>query len=233
MTEHGTLDAGMLQDMATGLAEALTVIHAAGIVHRDLKPANIILTSTGPKVIDFGIARRLDTAGMTKTGMMVGSTGFMAPEQISGEPGPEADIFIWGLTVAYAASGRSPFGGQNVQSLLYQVMYGKADITAVPDLLRPMVNAALTKEPQNRPTARQLLDRLTSLAPEPRSAWDVATQLTQGPVPSPRPAAAAPGAGSAPPGPSRRRISGCRRGTVLTLSAIMLMAAVVVSVLLS
>ena len=101
--KYGSVDPDMLYDLATGLAEALTVIHAAGIMHRDLKPSNIILTDAGPKVIDFGIARRQDTTGMTKTGMMVGSMGFMAPEQISGHPGPAADIFAWGVTVAYAA----------------------------------------------------------------------------------------------------------------------------------
>ena len=85
---YGPLSADLLYGLATGLAEALTVIHAAGVVHRDLKPSNVILTAAGPKVIDFGIAQTLDTASVTKTGMMVGSAGFMAPEQISGRPGP-------------------------------------------------------------------------------------------------------------------------------------------------
>ena len=105
ISSYGALGPGMLYGLATGLAEALTVIHAAGIVHRDLKPSNVILTDAGPKVIDFGIARALDTTSVTRTGMMVGSAGFMAPEQISGHPGPAADIFVWGVTVAYAATG--------------------------------------------------------------------------------------------------------------------------------
>jgi eukaryotic-like serine/threonine-protein kinase len=259
LAEHGTLSPDMLQDLATGLAEALTVIHAAGIVHRDLKPSNIILTASGPKVIDFGIARRLDTAGMTKTGMMVGSTGFMAPEQISGQPGPEADIFIWGVTVAYAASGQSPFGTGNAHSFLYRVMYGEADITAVPDLLRPMVRAALTKEPAGRPTARQLFDRLSSLSPRAGASYDAATQVTQAPArpaqAAPRPDAtfppnrARPGQAAPPrpvpavpaspvPAPSRRssgRLAALgRRTVVITLSAVVLVAAaVVVAVLLT
>jgi serine/threonine protein kinase len=108
MDKHGSVSPEMLFGLATGLAEALSVIHAAGIMHRDLKPSNIILTDAGPKVIDFGIARRQDTTAVTRTGMMIGSMGFMAPEQISGHPGPEADIFAWGVTVAYAAGGRSP-----------------------------------------------------------------------------------------------------------------------------
>jgi serine/threonine protein kinase len=88
MDNHGAVGGGMLFGLATGLAEALTVIHAAGIMHRDLKPSNIILTDAGPKVIDFGIARKQqDTSAVTKAGMMIGSMGFMAPEQITGNPG--------------------------------------------------------------------------------------------------------------------------------------------------
>jgi eukaryotic-like serine/threonine-protein kinase len=251
LTEHGTLSPDMLQDLATGLAEALTVIHAAGIVHRDLKPSNIILTASGPKVIDFGIARRLDMAGMTKTGMMVGSTGFMAPEQISGQPGREADIFIWGVTVAYAASGQSPFGTGNAHAFLYRVMYGEADIAAVPDLLRPMVRAALTKEPEGRPTARQLFDRLSSLSPRAGTSFNAATQVTPALVRSepgrarqaapPRPApeipAASVPAGSVP-APARRSSGPLaalgRRAMVITVSAVVLVAAaVIVAVLLT
>ena len=118
INSYGALGPEMLYGLATGLAEALTVIHAAGIVHRDLKPSNVILTDAGPKVIDFGIARALDATSVTKTGMMVGSAGFMAPEQISGHPGPAADIFVWGVTVAYAATGRPPFGAGATNAVL-------------------------------------------------------------------------------------------------------------------
>jgi len=170
--KHRSVSGDMLFGLATGLAEALTVIHAAGIMHRDLKPSNIILTEAGPKVIDFGIARRQDSIGVTKTGMMIGSMGFMAPEQISGHPGPEADVFAWGVTVAYAATGRSPFGGGSTHSILYRIMYGDPDIARVPDPLLPLVEAALIKEPQSRPTARQLLDRLTSASGHPGKADD-------------------------------------------------------------
>ena len=88
INSYGALGPEMLYGLATGLAEALTVIHAAGIVHRDLKPSNVILTDAGPKVIDFGIAHALDATSVTRTGMMVGSAGFMAPEQISGQSRP-------------------------------------------------------------------------------------------------------------------------------------------------
>ena len=170
--KQGSVAPDMLFGLATGLAEALTTIHAVGIMHRDLKPSNIILTDAGPKVIDFGIARRQDTTAVTRTGMMIGSMGFMAPEQISGHPGPEADIFAWGVTVAYAAGGRSPFGAGSTHSVLYRIMYGDADIASVPDSLLPLVEASLAKDPQSRPSARQLLDRLTSGSSRTGSADD-------------------------------------------------------------
>jgi serine/threonine protein kinase len=203
--KNGSVGAEMLFGLATGLAEALTTIHAAGIMHRDLKPSNIILTEAGPKVIDFGIARRQDTKGVTQTGMMIGSLGFMAPEQISGRPGPEADIFAWGVTVAYAAAGRSPFGAGNTHSILYRIMYGDPDISSVPDTLLPLVEASLAKEPQSRPTAQQLLDRLTSASSRPENVNDTPTQVIlarswqTGSHPSPSPASRLAEANQAPP----------------------------------
>ena len=127
---------------------------------------------------------------------MIGSMGFMAPEQISGNPGPEADVFAWGVTVAYAASGRSPFGAGSTHSILYKIMYGDADISTVPDSLRPLVEDALIKDPQSRPTARQLLDRLTSASRRNEETNENPTQLIlrrtwqSGSHPSPSPAGA-------------------------------------------
>jgi serine/threonine protein kinase len=216
MDKQGTVGGEMLFGLATGLAEALTVIHAAGIMHRDLKPSNIILTDAGPKVIDFGIARKQqDTSAVTKAGMMIGSMGFMAPEQITGNPGPEADVFAWGVTVAYAATGRSPFGSGSTHSILYQIMYGDADIVRVPDSLRPLVESALNKDPQHRPTARQLLDRLTSASSQHEQTSENPTQLIlkrtwqSGTHSSPSPAPASPAAASAAgASPSRTSPSG-------------------------
>jgi serine/threonine protein kinase len=212
MDKNGSVDPEMLFGLATGLAEALTVIHAAGIMHRDLKPSNIILTDAGPKVIDFGIARKQqDTSAVTKAGMMIGSMGFMAPEQITGNPGPEADVFAWGVTVAYAATGRSPFGSGSTHSILYQIMYGDADIGTVPDPLRPLVEAALIKDPQQRPTARQLLDRLTSASQQHEQTSENPTQLIlrrtwqSGSHSSPSPAAVSPPATSPAGTPAGRR----------------------------
>jgi Protein kinase domain len=255
---RGRLGPDMLYGLATGLAEALTVIHAAGIVHRDLKPSNVILADAGPKVIDFGIAQALDAASVTKTGMMVGSAGFMAPEQISGRPGQAADIFVWGVTVAYAATGQSPFGTGDTNAVLYRVLHADPDIGAVPGSLRPLVAAALAKAPEHRPTARQLLDQLTG-AMRPARVQDSPTQTilaqtwTQGrpptappPVasgvqsaqrregsllldPAPRPAGT-PGGGIPPTRKRRltRRVSGL---AAAALGAAALAAAVIIVVL--
>ena len=209
---QGPLGADMLYGLATGLAEALTVIHAAGIVHRDLKPSNVILAADGPKVIDFGIAQTLDATVVTKTGMMVGSAGFMAPEQVLGKPGPLADVFVWGVTIAYAASGESPFGGGPTEAVLYRVLHDDPDVSAVPESLRPLVTAALAKDAQYRPSARQLLDRLANPSAAPvttvgtERALDSPTQtilaLTwrTGPMPGPASASGATGPMAADPG---------------------------------
>jgi serine/threonine protein kinase len=180
VAERGPLDSRTLYGLATGLAEALTAIHATGIVHRDLKPSNVLLTATGPKVIDFGIAQALDTANLTMTGITVGSAGYMAPEQITGRAGTAADIFTWAVTVAFAASGQSPFGSGTSEVMLYRIVHEAPDTTAVPPGLRPLVEAALAKDPNARPTAPQLLGELTRGAAAPTgahpSSLDHATQ---------------------------------------------------------
>jgi serine/threonine protein kinase len=173
---NGPLDAGMLYGLATGLAEALTAIHAAGVVHRDLKPSNVILAQSGPRVIDFGIAQVMDATAVTRTGMTVGSAGFMAPEQVMGRAGPAADIFASAVTLGYAASGQPPFGTGTSDAILYRIMHAEPDIAAVPDTLRPMAEAALAKEPQRRPAARELLERLAGALPQAGTAYDIPTQ---------------------------------------------------------
>ena len=169
VARYGPPGPDMMYGLATGLAEALTAIHTAGVVHRDLKPSNVILGHDGPKVIDFGIAQALDATSVTRTGMMVGSAGFMAPEQVTGRAGQAADIFAWAVTLTYAASGEMPFGTGSSDAILYRILHIEPDTSAVPDLLRPMVEAALAKDPQRRPRADELLARLTS---NPRTGRD-------------------------------------------------------------
>src|SRR5689334_13001551 len=214
VTERGPLDPQMLYGLATGLAEALTAIHAAGIVHRDLKPSNVLLTAAGPKVIDFGIAQALDTTSLTRTGITVGSAGFMAPEQIMGRAGTAADIFTWAVTVAFAAGGRTPFGTGASDAIMYRIVHEAPDLTAVPPGLRPLVEAALVKDPRARPTAPQLLAQLTNTQPTRAGAqydnptetvlaqtWHPSATGPMGPV-GPAPAPTGPGG---PRSPRRRR----------------------------
>ena len=180
LSEHiearGPMDPRMLYGLATGLAEALTAIHAAGIVHRDLKPSNVLLTTGGPKVIDFGIAQVLEATAVTKAGFTVGSAGFMAPEQIMGRAAPAADLFSWAVTIAYAASGRPPFGTGTTEAILYRILHDTPDLAGVPGSLLPQVTAALAKEPQARPTAPELLSQLTRPAVQPSAGYDSPTQ---------------------------------------------------------
>jgi len=230
----GPLDSGTLHDLAAGLAEALTAIHTAGVVHRDLKPSNVILTIDGPKVIDFGIAQALDSVSLTGTGMTVGSAGFMAPEQVMGKAGPAADIFSWALNIAYAASGEPPFGTGPIDAVMYRVMHAEPCIDAVPEALRPAVQAALAREPQDRPAAHEILDQLTgspavpgqvfaglrlptvlSPADQPRGSWAIppAPPLSADP-PAPPLSAGSPGT---EPGTGAR--PGTRRGRAVPRAA--------------
>ena len=156
-----------LSALAAGLAEALADIHAAGVVHRDLKPSNVILAADGPKVIDFGIARVLDSVSLTRTGMTIGSVGYTAPEQVWGQAGPAADIFAWAVTVAYAASGQPPFGTGPTDAVMYRILHAQPDLGAVPATLRPVLEAALAKEPGDRPAAHEILDYLTACSAAP------------------------------------------------------------------
>jgi serine/threonine protein kinase len=180
LAEHvggfGPLAPPILFGLATGLAEALTAIHAAGIVHRDLKPGNVLLTRDGPKVIDFGIAQALDFTSVTRTGLSVGSPGFMAPEQVRGQAGQPADVFAWALTVTYAASGQPPFGPGTPDAIFYRVLHDDPDTGAVPDQLRPLVEQALAKGPGERPAAPDLLRRLAAASGEPEAGASSAAQ---------------------------------------------------------
>jgi serine/threonine protein kinase/uncharacterized protein YkwD len=145
---------------ALGLAVALTDIHAAGVVHRDLKPANILLTDTGPRVVDFGIA----TAGFTRltsTGVIVGSPGWIAPERLKGDDATSAsDVWAWGACVAYAFTGRSPFGGDAADVIAMRILLGQPDLTALPDAPATIVARALSVDPDQRPSARELATHL-------------------------------------------------------------------------
>ncbi|MGW0775989.1 serine/threonine-protein kinase [Streptomyces sp. NPDC002835] len=160
--QYGPLPAYSVRALAAGLADALGHIHAAGLLHRDLKPSNILLTVDGPRIIDFGIARAVDTVtdgGLTSTGAVVGSPGFMSPEQVRGERlTPASDIFCMGAVLAYAATGRPPFGSADsgVHAVLFRIAHEEPDLTGLPPELEPLVRGCLDKDPAARPASAEL-----------------------------------------------------------------------------
>ena len=159
IAEHGPLDSGTLHGFALGVAAALAAIHKAGLVHRDLKPANVLLSLSGPRVIDFGIARALNTStSHTQTGIVMGSPGWMAPEQLLEEKvTTKADIFAWGCLVAFAGNGRHPFGNGDAMTLGKRMLFAEPDIGNLDPPLDRLVARALAKDPDQRPTAQELL----------------------------------------------------------------------------
>jgi hypothetical protein len=156
--EHGPLPEQGVRALGAGLAEALIAIHAAGLAHRDLKPGNVLLAPDGPRVIDFGIARAMDSAKLTSTGLIIGSPGYMSPEQASGQPtGPAGDVFSLASVLAFAATGRGPFGDSaSAVGLLYQVVHGAPDLTGLSPELIAVLEPCFAKDPARRPTPAQL-----------------------------------------------------------------------------
>ncbi|MFF7244844.1 transporter substrate-binding domain-containing protein [Embleya sp. NPDC008237] len=173
VTAHGPLPESSARLLAAGLAESLVAIHAVGLVHRDLKPSNVLLTADGPRVIDFGIARLVHgTNELTRTGHLVGSPGFLSPEQARGdEVGPASDVFAVGLVLTYATTGGSAFGTGEAAQLLFRVVYEEPRLDAVPEGLRPVVAACLHKDPAERPTPARLLGLLGGSARPAADDW--------------------------------------------------------------
>lgn len=163
--ERGPLNCVDLARVGSAVADGLVSVHAAGVVHRDVKPSNILLSPDGPQIIDFGIAYADGAGTLTHTGTAVGSPGFLAPEQVRGQPvTPATDVFALGVTLGYAGRGSSPFGSGPVDALLYRVVHEEPDLDGVPGPAMPLISACLAKDPLMRPRAEEVRDRLAVLA---------------------------------------------------------------------
>ncbi len=166
---NGPLRGGNLHSVAVGVATALAAIHSAGVIHRDLKPSNVLFSLGAPKVIDFGIARAVESGtDLTRPDQMVGTIAYMAPERFATgderqQAGPPADIFAWGVLIAYAATGRTPFAGDSPVATAGRILTQPPDLSGLTDPIRDLVAAALDKDPGSRPTAYELLDLLLNM----------------------------------------------------------------------
>ena len=206
VAENGPMPEAMVFRLIAGVAEALQAIHAAGVVHRDLKPSNVLLAPDGPRVIDFGIARALEATALTRSGMMVGSPQFMAPEQILDQPvTPAIDVFALGSLAAYAVRGRPPFGEGHSAAVSYRVLHEPPGLDGCPPELRALIERCLRKEAGARPAPGEILEFcLTRTAGTADPGWAPAspalatTAMPQPPAPAwrmaagPQPTAPAP-----------------------------------------
>ena len=230
VSEHGPLPAASVLVLARGLAEGLSAIHAAGVVHRDLKPANVLLAEDGPRLIDFGISRAVEASALTHTGLVVGSPGFMSPEQAEGrEVGPPSDVFSLGAVLAFAATGQGPFGSGSTPALVYRVVYSAPQLDLVPAEVRPLIDRCLAKDPARRPTAHDLLSGAVQPAagwlPEPVTRALTAappTTTAAAPLGAPAPVPPVPGSlATAGPGRPSRRARRLGRWRPLTATLIL------------
>ena len=194
VNEHGPLPAGSLLTLAAGLAESLSAIHAAGVVHRDLKPSNVLLARGRPAGHRLRHLPRGGIHGADPAGLVIGSPGFMSPEQAAGyEVGPPSDIFSLGAVLAFAATGEGPFGTGTTAALLYRVVHGDPGLDRVPAEVRPLIERCLAKDPSQRPTAAGLLAEVGAL--QPTANWlpeSIIRAFARDTAPGPAPATASP-----------------------------------------
>jgi len=169
---HGPLPSQAVRILGGLLAGALDAVHTAGLVHRDVKPGNVLLALDGPRLIDFGIARAADDTALTASGLVVGTPGFLAPEQAQGQPATSAsDVFALGCVLAYASTGTPPFGTGTPDALVYRTVHDEPELGRVEGELRTLVERCLAKEPDSRPTADDIRGLLADDAPDASGGW--------------------------------------------------------------
>ena len=174
--QEGPLAGEDLRYFAAGLAEALLAVHSVGVLHRDVKPSNVLLEGRAPVLIDFGLARLADDPRLTVTGWLLGTPGYLAPEILYGDDATTAsDVHAWAATVAFAATGRPPFGSGPAMAVMDRVRRGEHDLKALPGEIAPLVHAALAPDPAVRPTLPTLL---ADLRPRPDRRGLPAPELT-------------------------------------------------------
>jgi serine/threonine protein kinase len=195
VAEQGPLAHDALRVLARGIADALATLHREGVVHRDLTPGNVLVLDGSPQVIDLGLATAADVTALTRSGLVVGTPGYLAPEQVTGrEVTAAADVHAWGATVAYAGTGRPPYGTGRPEAVLYRIVHDDPDLDGLPPELLPLVEAAMSREPSQRPAAADLLDRLGGASQERTAAVHLprdvdATTVLRTPLLQPRPTA--------------------------------------------
>ncbi|MFF5894625.1 protein kinase [Streptomyces argenteolus] len=234
VTRTGPLPEAVVRAAGARLALALADMHAVRVLHRDLKPGNVLLGAAGPKVIDFGIAQAFEATQLTRTGVVVGSPGYISPEHVNGSRAlvPASDVFCLGAVLAFAACGRGPFDDPDMAAVIFRIAHGEPELDRVPAGLRAVVERCLAPRPEDRPTPHELAGLLLpggvpgpfpwhdalreQFAAHTEQALRCAASVRAAP---PRPSAP-PQEPPAPPAPARRR------GTLVASAAIAVVCAV-------
>ncbi|UDY22714.1 serine/threonine-protein kinase [Nocardioides sp. Kera G14] len=183
VAEDGPITGEDLTWLARGLLEGIRAVHSAGVLHRDVKPSNVLMEGRTPVLIDFGLARVADDPRLTQTGWLLGTPGYLAPEVLFGDdPTPAVDVHAWAATVAYAATGRPPYGRGPAMAIMDRTRRGEHDLTGVTGPLLSVLESALSPEPAERPTVDQLLDWLRGQVDEPTARHEALHDTAERPA---------------------------------------------------